>query len=175
MAEDIVEQAAIENARELAQDNLIQAQRAYEDATRAGDIAGSAQALRRVVWARNELTVLGGGQQPGSQFTQREQAWLNQRPAVRDNPQKLQEIAKVAQQLFQAGYQRDTDEFFQLLNLRTDISDNDILPSPDEAVKIAFNSKYADLKDPKEAAEAVNKYNAGVHDLLRRKAVGDYK
>jgi hypothetical protein len=30
------------------------------------------------------------------------------------------------------------------------------LPSPDEAVRIAYNSKYADLKNPKEAAEAVD-------------------
>jgi len=85
----------------------------------------------------------------------------------------LREIGQVANQLIAAGYQRDSDAFYQALNMRVDKKNTDTdLPTPDEAVGITMaRSKYSDP----DGGKNVNEYNRGVHRLNYEKSLGNYK
>jgi hypothetical protein len=171
------EDTAIAYAKASAETDFINATRAYEDAQRRGDTTEAGAALRYMALHQQQVQQfdnLARMNSPQSQFTAREQQWLNQRPSLMQNPAKMQQVQEVARNLVAAGYQRDTDSFFSALNLRIDSPSE--LPSADEAVKIAFNSKYAgDLKDPKNHQDAVNRFNQGVKTLWERKQSGDYR
>jgi hypothetical protein len=177
MSNDDDEATAIAYARESAQADLINATRAYEDAQRRGDATEAGSALRYMALHQQQVQQfdnLARKNSPESQFSARESQWMAQRPSLMQNPAKVQQVSQVAQQLMAQGYQRDSDAFFNALNLRIDAPSE--LPSPDEAVQITMgNSKYANIKDPKDHQDAVNRYNRGVQDLYQRKQSGDYR
>ena len=89
------EDTAIAFAKASAEQDLIKATRAYEDAQRAGNAYEAGIALRQASLAANQVAQfkdLEQQQSPQPQFTAREQAWLNQRPSLMQNPAKVQHV-----------------------------------------------------------------------------------
>jgi hypothetical protein len=170
------EDTAIAYAKASAEQDFINATRAYEDAQRRGDATEAGAALRYMALHQQQVQQfdnLARQNSPQSQFTAREQQWLNQRPSLMQDQRKLQQVQQVAQQLMAQGYKRDSDSFYSALNLRVDAPSE--LPSPDEAVKIAFNSKYANTTTSSGHADAISRFNEGVKTLWERKQSGDYR
>jgi hypothetical protein len=165
---------ALDSARRQAEQELVTAQRNYSDAMRNGDTENAGTYLRHLHILKQNADALGVPDRSQPQFSAREAAWLQQRPSLMNDSRRLQEVGRVADQLIAAGYQRNSDAFFQALNMRVDPKNTDTeLPTPDEAVAITMGrSKYASRTLDEKRAD-IDRYNSGVIRLANEKSAGN--
>jgi hypothetical protein len=138
----------------------------------AGDdnLAASALQQYNVRAAERERLERLSNQSP---YTEREAQLLQSFPSIARDPARMQQVQAAANQAIAAGYQRDSDGYLAAVRgvlTHMVAGTNDVDLTPNEAVRIANTSKYAQLS-PIDA----NTYNAGVHKIQQLKALGLYR
>src|SRR5262249_14753134 len=104
------------------EDEIRQAERDFEDATRSEDEWTASEALQRYATAKHRHDVLSGAterRQQAGQWTVAKQNYLSRRRASGDDvdvPQRRQEFMHAHNQLIAAGVEEDTPQYFRAMD-----------------------------------------------------------
>lgn len=119
MADDEFTQQAAAIAIAEAEEQLIQATRSYQDASRYGDAQTGAQALSEYTAAKQQLDMLTGAgannKQPAGQLSEASRRFIEKRVAAGEQitPERWQEYLKGHHAAVGAGFEPDSDAYFR--------------------------------------------------------------
>jgi hypothetical protein len=164
---DFASEAAQLALRDL-EENVIQAERQYQDAQRYGDPASAADALKSYAAAKREYDTLSGAnqprQQPSGQLSNAQMNFLSRRAALGDEitPKRMQDYALAHTRAVNAGLTPDSPEYFKAVERSVDTQGDGRQPLLDERSV----AKMCGISDEEYAAQATK--------LAAMKARGDY-
>jgi hypothetical protein len=116
----------------------------YTDAVNRGALDEASDLLRHVRYHAQEVNELA----PQPQLTQAQQAFLDARPTIRDNPKKLEALAADYRALLKAGVPDDSSEMFRLLSGRHDQKPGESeVPTPADMIDMVSRSKHFGNKE----------------------------
>jgi hypothetical protein len=159
----------------------------YGEQIARGDSAGAAWTLRSYAALKNEYDVIAGQQQAPQhqapqqpqgqqQFTQAEMEWLRRNENVVRDPKKWNECLAAANSLIARGYNRDSPEYINAIELAIGLTGPDgregvEMASPDTALEAVNNSQIARKFGP----VTPDDYRQGMARLIENKKLGLYE
>lgn len=148
-------------AREKALTDYQIATREYEAAVNEGDVVRAAEMQRHLRYHAKEIDELA----PKLQVNQAELSWIQHRPAILNNPKKLQEVSDAYYKCRNAGM--NERQALDLMSHRFDSRPGKAeVPTPDDVVDIVSRSKYFN-GDKDDARQALSR---SWHDVQRELA-----
>jgi hypothetical protein len=152
-----------------------------------GDSDGAAWTLRQYASLAAEANVITGPQQGQQQrqqaqpqgqqqFTQAEMEWMRRNENVVRDPRKWNECVAAANSLAAKGYDRNSPEYINAIELAIGLTGPDgregvEMASPDTALEAVNNSQIARKFGPVTPSE----YNMNVQRLVENKKLGMYE
>jgi len=156
----------------------------YGEQIQRGDSAGASWTLRSYAALKNEYDAIAGGQQQAQpqqpqgqqQFTPAEMEWIRGHENVVRDPRKWNECIAAANSLAARGYNRNSPEYINAIELAIGLTGPDgregsEIASPDTALEAVNNSQIARKFGPVDA----DTYNRGVQRLIENKKLGLYE
>jgi hypothetical protein len=157
----------------------------YWDAVNQGKYDDAGWCLRNARQLENEAReILGGNaqaqqpqqQQAQQQFTQAEQEWISRNANVVRDPKKWAECIAAANSLAMRGYDRNSPEYINAIELAIGLTgpdgrDGPEIASQQTALDAVNNSQIARKFGPVDA----DTYNRGVQRLVENKKLGLYE
>jgi hypothetical protein len=170
------------------QDEAQNVAKVYGEQVARGDSAGASWSLRQYAELANEWNAIAGTaqqqapqpqqppQQAQQQFTQAEQEWISRNENVVRDPKKWNECLAAANSLVARGYDRNSPEYINAIELAIGLTGPDgregaEIASPDVALEAVNNSQIARKYGPVDA----DTYNRGVQRLVENKKLGLYE
>jgi hypothetical protein len=152
-------------AAEKAARDLRLAEQEYQTAVSQNDWDHAATCLRHIKYHSDEIAAFT----PAQQLTPAQQTFLNARPSIRDNPQKLEALRADYMALLKAGVPDDSSQMYNLLSQRHDPQPGQTeLPDPAEMISIVSRSRHFN-GDKEEARKALAKSYNDVQAELRNR------